>query len=112
MCATCGRRLKYLARKNARHNKSYCSRHCYRTCPPKLAAALTAWDATDPAALLLSLLNSGQSMDGVAALLGVHRQALLTWMQIYRIVRVAGIPHRPGRYAIVDARQPTQLALF
>ena len=112
MCATCGRRLKYLPRKDARHNKAYCSRRCYLTCPPKLAAAVAAWDADDPRTLLLTLLNSGRSMHCVAALLGVHRQALLTWMQIYRIARVDGVAHRPGRYAVVDAQHPTQLALF
>lgn len=111
-CCVCGKRLAYLAKRH-RYNARYCSWRCRQAIPPKLAQAMREWGATDPYTFLLGWLNSGKSLQCVADLCAVQKQAVAGWLRHYGIIRVAGKPHRPGTYAVVrGTRRRQQLAWF
>jgi transposase-like protein len=57
---------------------------------------------------LLRALNSGRSLEYVAAELGVSRAHLYQWMRDARVVRVGG----RGQYAVVHWKNTRQLSLF
>ena len=98
MCRTCGQPLPY------KSPHPYCNRTCWRN-------RTRAWEVTD-VATVLRLLNSGQSVVGVADRLGISRTALLRALAQARVVRVDGKPGHPGRYAIRHWKNPRQLSLF
>jgi len=54
--------------------------------PPKMALAEQAWDKPF-AELALEHLNSGGSLNALADMCGVHRQALYVWLERAGIVR-------------------------
>lgn len=101
-CLHCGKPLKYLADKDARRNRGYCCYDHYLARPPRLAFACKTY-GLPPAELLCSLLNTGATVDTVAGLLGVNKQALYAWMDKYGIRRV--VQYVAGYGQIPDARK-------
>lgn len=92
MCATCGRRLRHAT-----------WRYCGRRCQAVLRrVALEPW-------AVLAALNSGRPAECVAADLAVSRATLYRYCRREGIVRIAGLPHRPGRYALVARTDRRQL---
>jgi len=85
-CYACNCRLKYIAHTKPSRSSSlyYCSVRCMRVRPPKLVLAELAWGRPFRE-MALDHLNGGGTIQALADLCGVHRQAVMQWLRIYGI---------------------------
>jgi len=84
-CYNCGVRLRYTG-KGAKDRKYYCSLPCMRQRPPKMVLAELYWGEPFES-LALRHLNNGGSVQALADMCGVHKQAVLQWLRVRGIER-------------------------
>jgi len=102
-CYNCGVSIKYLRhRQGVRY---YCSMECRLQKPPKMVLAELYWGRSFDE-LALEHLNNGGSIEALAGMCGVHRQAVLKWLRvrgIHRVTRwVKGWSNRDGTEGRVE----------
>lgn len=83
-CFTCGMKLKYVG--NGRY-RNYCSNDCRALRPPKMVLA-ELHHGKRFRDIALEHLNSGGTLTSLAAMCGVHNQAIYKWIEMWKIRRV------------------------
>ena len=96
-CRTCGARIRYLARRQARANRAYCSWACRCARPLKLPPT------GEPREVVAAWLWGAPSVTAAAELHGVTPQTLHAWCRRYGVCPT-------GLLVRADRRQRPQLA--
>lgn len=82
-CYTCGVNLGYVGA-TKRGAKYYCSLSCMRRRPPKMVLVEMKWGESF-ASLALNHLNRGGTVQALADMCGVHKQAVTKWLKMLGI---------------------------
>jgi len=84
-CRACGRDVSEQVRAEGQI-RFYCSQECMWRRPPKMVLAEEAWGRSF-AELALEHLNRGGTLNSLADMCGVHRQAVYSWLERVGVVR-------------------------